>query len=91
MVEVAATYPPALPLQPDPVLAWIRSSSLVVLSRTNLGVVMKILVFGTGVIGSIYGHVLTQAGNDVTHYVRPGKARALQGGQCEARRRAVLQ
>ena len=41
---------------------------------------MKILIFGTGVIGTIYGYVLAQAGNDVTHFVRPGKAKALQNG-----------
>ena len=34
---------------------------------------MKVLMFGTGVIGTIYGYVLAQAGNDVTHYVREGK------------------
>ena len=31
---------------------------------------MKILVYGTGVIGTIYGDVLAQAGHDVVHYVR---------------------
>jgi 2-dehydropantoate 2-reductase len=41
---------------------------------------MKILMFGTGVIGSIYGYVLAQAGNDVTHYVRPGKQKSLEDG-----------
>lgn len=43
---------------------------------------MKILMFGTGVIGTIYGYVLAQAGNDVTHYVRPGKKKSLEGGIC---------
>jgi 2-dehydropantoate 2-reductase len=37
---------------------------------------MKTLIVGTGVIGVIYGWALHQAGNDVTHFVRPGK-----GGQ----------
>jgi 2-dehydropantoate 2-reductase len=41
---------------------------------------MKILIFGTGVIGTIYGYVLARAGNDVTHYVRPGKAQSLENG-----------
>ena len=41
---------------------------------------MKILIFGTGVIGTIYGYVLAQAGNDVTHYVRPGKAKKCMNG-----------
>ena len=41
---------------------------------------MKILIFGTGVIGAIYGYILSRAGNDVTHYVRPGKAASLQNG-----------
>jgi len=41
---------------------------------------MKILVFGTGVIGTIYGHLLAQAGNDVTHYVRVGKKKSLENG-----------
>jgi len=41
---------------------------------------MKILVIGAGVIGSVYGYVLAQAGNDVTHYVRPGKKASLQKG-----------
>ncbi len=41
---------------------------------------MKILVFGAGVIGTIYGYILAQAGNDVTHYVRPGKKKSLENG-----------
>jgi ketopantoate reductase len=35
---------------------------------------MKTLVVGTGVIGTIYGWALAEAGVDVTHLVRPGKA-----------------
>ncbi len=34
---------------------------------------MKVLVYGTGVIGTIYGDVLSQAGHDVSHYVRTGR------------------
>jgi len=41
---------------------------------------MKILFFGAGVIGTIYGHVLSQARNDVTHYVRVGKKKSLENG-----------
>jgi 2-dehydropantoate 2-reductase len=41
---------------------------------------MKILMFGAGVIGTVYGYALAQAGNDVTHYVRPGKKAALEHG-----------
>jgi 2-dehydropantoate 2-reductase len=37
------------------------------------GGIMKILVYGTGVIGTTYGYVLAQAGHDVTHYVRSGQ------------------
>jgi Ketopantoate reductase len=37
---------------------------------------MKVLVYGTGVIGTTYGFVLAQAGHDVTHYVRPGEGAA---------------
>lgn len=41
---------------------------------------MRILMFGAGVIGTIYGYVLAQAGVDVTHYVRPGKKGSLEKG-----------
>jgi 2-dehydropantoate 2-reductase len=41
---------------------------------------MRILMFGTGVIGTIYGYVLAQAGVDVTHYVRAGKKQSLEKG-----------
>jgi 2-dehydropantoate 2-reductase len=41
---------------------------------------MKILVIGAGVIGTIYGYALAQAGNDVTHYVRPGKKVLFEDG-----------
>lgn len=34
---------------------------------------MKILVIGTGVIGCIYGWQLSEAGHEVTHFVRKGK------------------
>jgi len=34
---------------------------------------MKTLIVGTGVIGVIYGWALTEAGVDVTHFVRQGK------------------
>jgi pyruvate/2-oxoglutarate dehydrogenase complex dihydrolipoamide dehydrogenase (E3) component len=35
---------------------------------------MKLLIVGAGIIGSIYGWALAEAGHDVTHLVRPGKA-----------------
>ncbi|MGM1059020.1 ketopantoate reductase family protein [Saccharothrix sp. Mg75] len=35
---------------------------------------MKILMFGRGVIATVYGWVLEQAGHDVEFYVRPGRA-----------------
>jgi 2-dehydropantoate 2-reductase len=41
---------------------------------------MKILVIGAGVIGTIYGYILAQSGNDVTHYVRPGRMKSLENG-----------
>jgi 2-dehydropantoate 2-reductase len=41
---------------------------------------MRILMFGAGVIGTVYGYALAQAGMDVTHYVRPGKKQALEKG-----------
>ena len=31
---------------------------------------MRVCVIGTGVIGTIYGHLITQAGHPVVHYVR---------------------
>lgn len=37
---------------------------------------MKILMFGRGVISTIYGWALEQAGHDVEFYVRPGRAAA---------------
>ena len=39
---------------------------------------MKILIVGSGIIGINYGWALSEAGNDVTHLVRPGK-----GDQCK--------
>jgi ketopantoate reductase len=35
---------------------------------------MKTLIVGTGIIGVLYGWSLSQAGIDVTHFVRPGNA-----------------
>lgn len=35
---------------------------------------MKTLIVGAGIIGTIYGWALTEAGHDVTHFVRPGRA-----------------
>ncbi|MHB8065386.1 MAG: ketopantoate reductase family protein [Ruminiclostridium sp.] len=41
---------------------------------------MKILFWGAGVIGAIYGYALEKAGFDVTHYVRSNKVKALESG-----------
>ncbi|XQY93053.1 ketopantoate reductase family protein [Metabacillus sp. HB246100] len=41
---------------------------------------MKVLIFGSGVIGTIYGYILAKAGNDITHYVRSGKVESLEKG-----------
>lgn len=41
---------------------------------------MKTLIVGTGIIGTIYGWALTEAGIDVTHYVRKGKSSAYKNG-----------
>lgn len=41
---------------------------------------MKILMFGAGVINTLYGYALAEAGNDVTHYVRPGKKKMFENG-----------
>jgi 2-dehydropantoate 2-reductase len=40
---------------------------------------MRILVVGAGVIGTIYGWLLSEAGHDVVHLVRPGKAAGIDG------------
>jgi 2-dehydropantoate 2-reductase len=41
---------------------------------------MKTLIVGTGVIGVIYGWALSQAGVDVTHFVRKGKKDNFKNG-----------
>ena len=41
---------------------------------------MKVLMFGRGVITTIYGWAFSQAGHEVTYLVRPGKS-ALLGGK----------
>jgi 2-dehydropantoate 2-reductase len=41
---------------------------------------MNILIIGAGIVGSIYGWSLTNAGHAVTHLVRPGRAEALSDG-----------
>jgi len=41
---------------------------------------MKIMVVGAGIIGSIYGWALSEAGYDTTHFARRGKARQLADG-----------
>jgi 2-dehydropantoate 2-reductase len=46
-------------------------------SATKEGKYVKILIIGTGVIGSIYGWQLSQIGHDIIHLVREGKKRAI--------------
>lgn len=41
---------------------------------------VKTLIVGAGVIGSIYGWVLSRGGYDITHFVRPGKSPQLAKG-----------
>ena len=41
---------------------------------------MKTIIVGTGVIGVIYGWALTEAGVDVTHFVRKGKSEKFNDG-----------
>lgn len=41
---------------------------------------MRICVVGSGVIGTIYGSVLSKAGHDITHYVRDIASTPLAGG-----------
>jgi ketopantoate reductase len=37
---------------------------------------MRVLIVGTGVIGTVYGSLLADAGHSVTHLVRPGAGSA---------------
>jgi ketopantoate reductase len=41
---------------------------------------MKILIVGTGIIGTLYGWALAQAGVNVTHFVRKGKKDQFKDG-----------
>jgi hypothetical protein len=41
---------------------------------------MRICVIGSGVIGTIYGSLLAQTDQEVSHYVRPGAISTLEGG-----------
>ena len=41
---------------------------------------MKILIIGAGIVGSIYGWALSEAGHEVQHFVRPGRAEKLSQG-----------
>ena len=41
---------------------------------------MKIVMVGAGIIGSIYGWAFTQAGHEVIHLVRPGRAAQFSQG-----------
>lgn len=41
---------------------------------------MKILIIGAGIVGSIYGWALSEAGHEVQHFVRQGRAEKLSQG-----------
>jgi len=41
---------------------------------------MNILIIGTGIIGTIYGWALKEAGHEVTHLVRTPKPELLKDG-----------
>jgi 2-dehydropantoate 2-reductase len=41
---------------------------------------MRVCVVGAGVIGTIYGSVISQAGHDVVHVVRPGRGSCVRDG-----------
>jgi hypothetical protein len=41
---------------------------------------MKTLIVGTGIIGVIYGWALSEAGVDVTHFVRKGRKEQFKDG-----------
>lgn len=41
---------------------------------------MKIMIFGAGAIGSIYGYFLSQGNNEVFHFVREARSRELGSG-----------
>jgi 2-dehydropantoate 2-reductase len=41
---------------------------------------MKVLIVGTGVIGTIYGWALSNAGHKVVHYVRSGRSKNFKNG-----------
>jgi 2-dehydropantoate 2-reductase len=41
---------------------------------------MNVLIVGAGVIGTIYGWALSEAGHTVTHFVRPGRSAKLSEG-----------
>jgi ketopantoate reductase len=54
---------------------------------------MKILIMGAGVIGAVYGWQLTEAGQDVTLYVRSGKTASYAQGikiHCQDERKKSL-
>lgn len=41
---------------------------------------MRIIMVGTGMIGTISGWTFSQAGHDVTHFMRPGKSTGFVAG-----------
>lgn len=41
---------------------------------------MRVLIFGAGVIGTIYGQALSESGTEIIHYVRPNRIEKLKNG-----------
>jgi 2-dehydropantoate 2-reductase len=41
---------------------------------------MKTMIVGAGIVGAIYGWALAEAGHDITHLVRPGRAAQYKDG-----------
>ncbi len=51
---------------------------------------MKILIFGTGVIGSLYGALLAEAGHEVSLYARGARLKSLQESGLRYRKNAQI-
>ena len=51
---------------------------------------MKILIFGTGVIGSLYGALLAEAGHEVSLYARGARLKSLQENGLRYRKNAQI-
>lgn len=51
---------------------------------------MKILIFGAGVIGSLYGALLAEAGHEVSLYARGARLKSLQENGLRYRKNAQI-